>query len=759
LYHANLFPLLRNEPLPVYRYAANIDPAPVNKPQFYQILGIVAKQIMYQTRIPVISTQGQIESLAIPITTPSEHTVPISGVGSFSVSLTDAGTVKVVADQLNEYGLLMNRLVDIALTVLSDQYYKFHPDAPYVLRDEPYFDPELVKRTGIVDSKRYYRGLVRFGDQIALVLNRETQLRSNGNLLNEMKCLAHRFQSVNGENIDFYNPPREFIEYVNSLIVGKAADVKGYPGPRVRKINEVTWRYRACDAMKHSSKAPTEYLRDTYGISGLDPQQPLVVYELYNTGVIQYHVPEMLSIGHTFRDLEKRIPKWQRAQIWGSIHPDCKNQLTKIHGVISEIDDSLRRSLPEIYPKLVEISTSAMDVSSVANPTTSIELKFGNKSIQVNSPYEKNFYKNYSGKPVRFARTIPNTRALVILKKRTTKIDRFLDGLASEFKLRNNSELIFDCSTYDSEAPDYSGYQAIITILADDADEDTYRKYKTMAQNDLGIVHQHLIEAHATDDSVMPMTMQLALKLGGDPWVLPEREGFPYVIGIHSYLNPSSKEAQIFSIIQSGNGAILRQFDPVEPTAFEGLARTLAELNKEYSRVLFLVSFDRFGIIGILREALGNAGEEIEYCIAEIDDQRYLRFFETWIPKTGPRFGRVASQVSKSSIEAYESAPQGVALKSDEDTIYLLTGRTIEKDSVKRGCPTPIKLSVLDRKGSGWNTSDIASYVFALCMMGRTSGYMTRFPSSLYYLHCYANYWNNFGAPKDEAIKQRIFYI
>jgi hypothetical protein len=272
------------------------------------------------------------------------------------------------------------------------------------------------------------------------------------------------------------------------------------------------------------------------------------------------------------------------------------------------------------------------------------------------------------------------------------------------------------------------------------------------------VVHQHVTEEHADERSVMAMVMELNLKLGGDPWLLPEQEDIPCVVGIHSYLNPESAKEAIFVIAQNGRGALLKQFEPIEPGVFEEMARVLAQLNKDKRRVLYLVSFDRFGILEGLRNVLGEV-DDIEYCIVEIDEQKYLRFFQTWLPKRAPRFGRTTIEIARSPVEAYERAPQGVSLKSDENTFFLLTGKTIEKDALKRGCPEPIKLTVQQRKGSGWNTTDIVNYVFALCMMGRASGHMTTFPSPLYYLQSYAYYFNNFGVPKDDRIKQRVFYI
>jgi hypothetical protein len=270
MYHANLFPLIKHEPLPVYRYATSISPQPANRPQQYQILGIVARKIMHQERKPVVSIEQEIASLSSPILTLNGHIVQVPEVGKFSVDMSNAGSTVIGFDQFDEYKRLINRLADIALTVFSNEYYKFHPDAPYILRDEPYFDLDLIERIGIIDSKKYYRGLHNFNNQLVFVLNRETQLRSNKNLLHEMKSLKKNFELLHKTTIDFYNPPKEFVDYVNYLLVGKAAEVQGYPGPSIKKIKQITWAYRAKDVTPGSTKPHIEYLRETYGITGLD---------------------------------------------------------------------------------------------------------------------------------------------------------------------------------------------------------------------------------------------------------------------------------------------------------------------------------------------------------------------------------------------------------------------------------------------------------------------------------------------------------
>lgn len=761
MYNANIFPLLKHEDLPVYRYKADVNPQPANRPQLYQILGSVAKQATYRERKPVVGFEQQIESLVYPVSNTKGYTVTIPEVGKYSVDLTEASKSVVDIEQFDEYKHLVNRLADIALTVFSDQYYKFHPKAPFILRDEPYFDADLIESTGIIDSKRYYRGLLHIGDRIAFVLNRETELRSNGNLLVEMKSLKRHFESMNDTTIDFYQPPQAFVDYVNSALRGKSADVKAYPGPSVRAIQAITWKYRGSDVPPGSAKSTIEYLHDVYGVSGLDPRQPLVVYKVERTGNIQYHLPEVLSVGHTFEDLKRRIPSWQRTQVWGSVHPDCKNQLYKIHEVLWEIDETLRKQMPEIYPKMVEISKESLDVTEIVTEPIELELYFANKHLKIKAPYDFSFYRSYSEKSVRFIRPAPDTKVIVSLKNKTKKIESFLQALSMEFKLRNASDLSFDFTSPGSDEPKYANYDFVISIggEVDEKNDDEYCRHKQITQNRLGIAHQHVTLAHADKDSIMAMVMQMTLKLGYDPWLIPAPDSIPHILAIHSYLNPVSEKAAILVMLLKGDGTVMKQFDPLEPSNVEEIIKLLIKVNEEHRRLLYLVSFDRFDIFDQLCDALEKATSEIEYCVTQVDDQDQVRFFETWIPKKLPGFGKNAMKVAKPSIEAYEIAPQGAVLKSDETTFFLLTGKTIEKEGLKRGCPTPIRLSIRLAKGKDWDYYSIANHVMALCMMGRASGHMTRFPSPLYYLQLSAQYQNKFGVPQVEKFRQRIFYV
>lgn len=759
MYHANGFELTKTNDLPVYTYQAVVEPPAVNRPQFYQILGILAKRLMYEQKIPIVSIEGIIESLPNPISGSMKHSVTLPEVGDFSVTLNLFSQSKISVSQFENYSRLVNRLADVALTIYSSEYYKFHPKAPYILRDEPYFDKGLIEKTGILDSKSYYRGLMNLNGKIVFILNRETQLRSNKNLLVELKSLQKAFEEKNETEIDFYNPPSNFVSFVNYLLKGKAADIahSTYPGPSIKKISGITWNYRAGDQTPGLNGSPAEYLKNTYGIQEIDLKQPLVMYETED-GKVRFQIPQILSVGHTFEDLAKRISSWQRTQVWGSIHPDCKNQLHKIFDVIFEIDQNLRKNIPEVYPNYIEISTKTIDVSSLVSQPMEIELAFANKKISVKPPYDINFYHSYSKKAIGFSKSFSAPKVLVCVEKETAQITNFLELLSSEYQLRTNTAIDF---TFGSLKPDdsnqYTKYDLVLTIGSEnEEDEERYVWYKQTLQNKLGIPHQNLTLANAEENSIMQIVMQVCLKLGGEPWLLPKNE-MPPIISVNSYLNPLTEKKYVLVLVTDNEGHILEQLDPIEEERLHEAVKILLDMASKYKRVIFLTSFDRFALFEELKKELDKTSNE--YCFAHIIDNSAFRFFETFTPRKAPRFGKPMPELPQCPVEAYEMAPQGRILRSNESTYYLLTGKTIEKETLKRGCPTPIQLEIGPSKGTEWDNEQLANYVLALCMMGRASGHMTRLPMPLYYLHMLGYYINKFGMPEHQSIKRKIFYV
>ncbi len=760
-YHANAFPLIRSEPIPVHTYTPIIEPKPVNRPQAYQILGGVAKSLTASNAVPVIQTEQTLQSVQKAIEPVDGHVYDNPEIGRFEVDLVESDLRQVKISEFENYAHIVNRVVDMALTIFPSDYYKYHPDAPYILRDEPYFDKDLISRTGILDAKRYYRGVHFFKDLPVLVLNRETQLRSNGNVLNEISDLKAQFEETREAKIDFNDPPQAFVDYINYLFRGKTADVKGYPGPAVRNINAITWKYRAKDVTPGMSMPLMEYFRKTYGITGLDAEQPLVEYPSENIHETRYHIPQLLSVGHDFLDLERRIPKWRRQQVWGILHPDCKNQLSKIFEICVKIDENLRHYTPEIYPSLFEIAREPLDISDLSQRIQEVRLLFEGKDITVKHPFETSFYRQYSGKNLTFARPAPKTRTIVITDLDPNSFGEFISMLQSEFLKRNNSELEVEVSKSKSLVSSAREGDVILTVSAESDDENAvYKSNKMAIQNKTPAVHQHVTESHADEDSVMQLVMQIALKLGFDPWLISSPANIKRIFGIHCYLDQNTSKGIIFAIAQNSDGSLVRQFDPVDVSDFDRLCKDLIAMNLESGPALYVVGFDRFGLIQKLNNALGEeTSTELEYCIVNVEDQEHFRFFETWFPRKAPRYGKARETESKSTVEAFEAAPEGLIVRASENTYFEVTGRTIEKDALKRGCPTPIRLNIVSKHGKVWENDQIVRFLFSMCMMGRASGHMTRYPSPLYYLRSYAHYYHLYGLPDYANLRQKLFHI
>jgi hypothetical protein len=323
--------------------------------------------------------------------------------------------------------------------------------------------------------------------------------------------------------------------------------------------------------------------------------------------------------------------------------------------------------------------------------------------------------------------------------------------------LRNQSDIVFSFGSTELEKNDYEQYDLVLTIGPDNEEEELrYSWYKETLQNKLGLPHQHVTLENAEENSVMQIILQICLKLGGEPWLLPENKQIRCVVGVNTYFNPATETRHTFVVVFDGQGRLLKQYEPIMENQTDKLLNLLLDIAKEYHRVLYLMTFDRFGIFDQIEKKLGETTNE--YCIAQIIDNSSFRFFETYAPKKAPKFGNAARQATICPIEAYESAPQGRILKCAENCFYLLTGKTIEKDALKRGCPTPIELTIVAAKGD-WNMEQLANYVLSLCMMGRASGHMTRFPMPLYYLQLAGHYVNKFGYPEKTSIQQKVFYV
>lgn len=758
MFHTNLFELGKAEPLDIGVYLATIKPEPTRTPLSYKILGRKAKELTKKLRAPVISHEGRIKVLGALVPDEELETIITEDVGSFTVTLQFEEERKTTIENFEEYKLFFDRIIDVALTILSQNYYKFHPDAPYIIKDDPTFDDALINEIGIIDSKKYYRSLFMFDDKPYLLLNRETQLKSHKSLLEELKCLAREYQKRTGESFDFYNPPENFVSYINNAFRGKTAHVLLYPGPSVKKIEEITWKYRAGQTLPDGDESPIEYQERNYGIKRLDEKQPLVKYSFDKDGsrVVLYHIPEILVTQHTFKDLQKRISSWQRPQVWDYIHPDCKNQLREIFDQVRQIKAVLNSGMSLISPSRIDISEEPLDVSDAISEENEINISFGNKNIALKPPYYRNFYRLFN-ENIRFANTIKDEVSILAhscVDNLEKEIDQFLSGLKEEYERRNDSHLRIEKGKIDFDSKNYLDFDLVLTIGAPDI---LYDQCKQVIQNEDGVLHQNVRSENISSNAVVALIMQITLMLGGDPWLLRETGDSLVTFGVYSYRNPFTGNRAYYYNAFDSRGKLLFQSKPFNANEISRFLENLLEKIKEYSRVLLLLSHDDQAVFQWVLSDMKN-NTEIEFICFLVKDWSELRIFKSWTPQRQKRRRRAAERSPEYPVEAYPSSPQGAILKINPRIYYILTSRSVSRGDAFRGCPVPIKVEIIESRGV-FDIEKLMRFLLSMSFMTRFSGHITRRPSPFHLLRKYAAYVEKHGYPSNEDIKQKMFYL
>ena len=760
-YHANLFELLKAEPIPVQAYDVQVNPIPEKRPLFYKVLGITAKRLTKNLKTPIISDEGQIKVVGNDLPEAFlHHRVPIPDIDEFKVELKFSEERESRLSDFDEYKRLVNRIIDVALVYFSEDFYKYHPNAPHIIKKEPTFDSNLIGNTGIIDFKEYYRSLRVYHNKPYILFNRGTQLVSFNNLLNEMKCLLRRFAKIRqkpADSFNFYDPPSAYIAYVNSIFRGKSANVVSYPGPSVRNIQAITWEYRGGDITASQSLSSCDYLAKYYGIKGLDRNQPLIEYilETPQGPVTQYHVPEVLSVRHDFKDLRKIIPPWQRKKVWDFINPNCKIQMREIFEVMKQIDSNLRLNMSQIYPSKIEISTTPANITENIVGPEKIDISFSNKDVSLDSPYDEEFYRKY-GKSLRFVNPVSrDVKALVCLEKKTPEINKFITALQVEFKRRNRGELIVEYEDLNFKEKSYKGYDLVLTIS--DSDE-LYKQCKTIIQNEDGVLHQNVRPKNANPDSLVPLVMQLSIMLGADSWLLTRFDQSLLLVGIYFYRSPFTGNERYFYNMLDGSGKLLFQSPPYSPDHLDTFLDEITKSLRGHQSVLFFLPFNQLDFQQNLVQELETV-ENLEYMILLIKNWDNLRIFKTWKPTfIKRRRRRIQRHTVRYPFESYEYAPQGVILKAGENRYYIVTSRSVRHETGFRGCPIPINVEVFSHRGT-FDVNEVLSHVLSLSMMSRTSGHSSRLPSPLNYLRKYAYYIEKFGQPKNDKVRQSLYYL
>jgi hypothetical protein len=750
-FNANLFELKAYAPLNVNVYYVELTPAPENAYYFYQVLGKLAKKLTQLMKTAVISDAGNIKVLEV--TLPEEdlqQEIELTDIATYVVKLEPIGKEVIsFEDAPFEYGRLVSKIVDLALVHLADDYYKYSVFSPYIMeRGEGYFDASLRKRIGVEDGRRFYRGLRVFDGIPHLIINREIELRSWKNLLNELKILATWWVRTkpNIETIDFYDPPKDFVKFVNWIFLNRRANVKAYSSRPVY-IREITWDYRADSNVLEGGMSPCEYHKKAQGITIEDRKQPLVKWEITTSeGEKKYlfHVPELLVVGHTFKDISMRVSKSQISQVFDILHPHCGDQLRRILEIQKKIDTILREHFQSIYPDKLEFSVLPKVVNNNVC-SSAITLEFKNKELNIEPPFGINFYRQYT-QTATFFKQIPKTKLLVVCEE---KYLSFVEKLKTELESRNNSEIcISHCLEIDLEKT-LPSFDLLLTITDDDNDIHCYKK---TVINDLGLAHQNVTPNKTLDECIPQLAMQITLKLGGQPWVLktPEKNN---VLSVYAYRNPfNAMKCFLFNLMKP-TGEIVFQSKP-----FDDAQTLLEELKlriKNMDNLLVLSSFIYSPLQESLIEEIGSLIPK--FMFIQINQMAELRLFTTFKPviKTPRRRRRLSSIFP---IEAYEAVPEGTILSASDTEHYLLTTASTKVRTYYRGCPTPIRLNIIKSEGV-FNLEKLLKYILSLSLVSETSGHETKLPAPLYYMKKYAAYVNEYGLPSNEKIFKTLFYV
>jgi len=750
-YHVNLFELKRYKPLRVRSYIPVISPDP--EKNIYRILGRMAKKLTRKLKAAVISDEGKIKVLEseIPKDLLEDH-IKLEEIGTFKIQLNLEETKEVgYADDPKQYGRFISKIVDLALVHLSEDYYKYSELSPWIIhKGAGYFPKRLREDIGIEDGRRYYRGLRTFEGIPCLIVNRQIVLRSWKNMRNELKALAGWWSRVKKKDVDFYEPPEGFVKFVNWAFRGKSANVWAYSS-RPIVIQEITWVHRAKDRVLPGGISPCEYHKLNQGIIIQDENQPLVKWTFITKEgekMDQFHIPELLIVGHTFDDLSRRTSQAQRSQVFDILHPNCSDHQRKIFDLVRKIDAVLREELQSVYPSKIELSVFPKEATKNVAPPPQIGIKFAEREVQLSPPYGINFYRRYP-KTAKFASSITGKVKTLVICDDSHK--EFVEDLKKEFEKRNKCEMpLFFEEVEKIEELDFSDCNLVLTVTNDSK---RIARCKELIQNE-GKAHQNVTPEHADEESIPQLAMQLTLKLGGFPWLLKEFDKDLTVISIYSYRNPFTGLRLYFFNVMSAIGKIKYQSKPYERENILGFLREVHQKAKHYERILFLTSFDDQQVYEYITKDVTLDVKEFMFVLVREKDQ--LRLFETFRPAVPavPRRRRMAAIAYP--IEAYECAPEGTILSTAANEYYILSTVSTKIGTYYRGCPTPIRLEVLSSKGV-FDIGSMLRYILSLSLLAGTSGHETRLPAPLYYLSKYATYVSKYGEPSEQL--QTIFYV
>ena len=684
-----------------------------------------------------------------------QNEVVLENVGKFTISLTSESTESLSFEKEPFlYGRMVSKIVDIALCNLSKDYYKYSEMSPYIMeRGEGYFDKSLRERIGIEDGRRFYRGVqIAFGKPY-LILNREIELRSWKNLLNELKTLAQWWQQSKRktEAINFYDPPKEFVTFINWAFRNRTANVIRYPSASII-IKEITWDFRANDNVLDTGISPSEYHRTAQGIRLEDENQPLIKWQMVDrmgASKEQYHVPELLVVGHNFKDIRMRISPSQVSQVFDILHPHCGDQQRKIYDAVRKIDYILRNNFKSLYGSKLEFNLFPANVNDGVTPPSDISLKFGNKNIEVSPPYGISFYRKYGAKE-KFSK--PLTGTVRIMAFCSEEQHPFVNSLVNEVALRNDCQVDLTLKELNSlESHGSFDCDMVLTVTNDDRQ---IKFSKETILNKFGIAHQNVTPEKASENSIPQLVMQMTLKLGGYPWQVLEAQGLK-ALTIYAYRNPfNGSRYTVFNIFDA-DGTLLYQSKPYDFDSAQTLFDDVKSKVTSSDKLLVIMSFWDPRIEDRLIDCIKESSEYVFVKVLQNDE---LRLFSTYRPVLSSAPRRRTTAVTSYPCESYENAPQGAILNIGNGEYYISTTGSTKVGTYHRGCPTPILVKVLSHKGN-LSVEKVLHSLLSMSMGAGVSGHGTRLPSSLYYLKMYARYINEHGLPSEPKVMHRIFYV
>jgi hypothetical protein len=584
------------------------------------------------------------------------------------------------------------------------------------------------------------------------LVNREIELRSWQNLLNELKILAQWWSQTKrkGEQIDFYNPPKEFINFVNWTFHNRTANVKAYPA-RAISIKEITWDARADSKVLEGNISPLEYHKSAQGITIKDEKQPLVKWTFVDINGVSkelFHVPEFLIVGHTFKDLKMRLLASQISQVFDILHPHCGDQQRKIYDIMRKIDFILKNNFTVLYPSKLEFLVFPENVNKAIVPASPVSIKFSNKEIEITPPYGINFYRKYTNKE-KFVQPLSGVKKLLVFCEDSQK--PFIESLKQEIELRNGCTM--DC--------DYHQFNEIASINPIDSDlaitvtndGELIKSTKKRLVGEYGIAHQNVTPEKANIDSIPQIAMQTTLKMGGYPWFVSNTEQMKLVT-IYAYRNPfNDMRCFLFNVFES-NGQMVFQSKPYDTENFQMLLNDLKTKVESGEKTLVMMSFWDDFIEGQIAESLSNVKN---FVFVKILQNNELQLFSTFKPSVSTTPRRRTSIVTY-ACEAYENAPQGVILNAGNGEYFVLTTGSTKVGTYYRGCPTPIRVKIIQVNGY-FEIDKIMHMILTLSFAAGISGHGTRLPAPLYYLKTCAKYINEYGLPSADSVFQRIFYV